>query len=167
MAWRVPAHQLIHVVGGHGLWRSMMAYASRQVTWWWWWWCMLLNSHSSSFVYHYRAVRYGPIPLGWYVNQDLQNRRGADWSNQKCREWHDADSKDTTWLKELPPCPCTLQQALADFGRWQADPGCNLFTGSQCTFHQGSKHCVRSVAATWVRWLYCAPSTKRVPSVAL
>ncbi|BFZ14978.1 hypothetical protein BsWGS_18017 [Bradybaena similaris] len=94
------------------------------------------------------AVRYGPVPLGWYINQELSNRRGSDWSNQKCREWHETDSKDTTWIKDLPPCPCTLQQALADFGRWQADPGCNLFTGSQCTFHQGSKHCVRSVAAT-------------------
>ncbi|XP_012940921.1 sushi domain-containing protein 2 [Aplysia californica] len=91
------------------------------------------------------ALRYGPIPLGWYVNEELTKVRGGDWSNQKCHEWHSKDSADEKWVEEIIPCPCSLDQALADFGRFQPDPGCNLYTGSACYFHIGAKHCVRSV----------------------
>ncbi|XP_012940242.1 protein mesh [Aplysia californica] len=91
------------------------------------------------------AVRYGPIPLGWYVNEQLTSVRGPDWSDDKCREWNARDSTQEAWLQDLLPCPCSLDQALADFGRFQADPGCNLFTGSKCFYHKGAKHCVRSI----------------------
>ncbi|CAL1545125.1 unnamed protein product [Lymnaea stagnalis] len=94
------------------------------------------------------AIRYGPFPLGWYVNKELEETRGSDWSDQKCNEWHGRDSQQEEWLKSLLPCPCSLDQALADFGRFQPDPGCNLYTGSRCHYHTEAKHCVRSFVNT-------------------
>ncbi|KAK3758329.1 hypothetical protein RRG08_004150 [Elysia crispata] len=94
------------------------------------------------------AVRHGPIPLGWYVNEKMTEDNGSDWSDQMCRKWHAEDGKHTDWLSALLPCPCTLDQALADFGRFQPDAGCNLFTGSKCTYHKKAKHCVRAVVPT-------------------
>ncbi|KAK3758328.1 hypothetical protein RRG08_004149 [Elysia crispata] len=94
------------------------------------------------------AVRHGPIPLGWYVNEKMTEDNGSDWSDQMCRKWHAEDGKHTDWLSALLPCPCTLDQALADFGRFQPDAGCSLFTGSKCTYHKKAKHCVRAVVPT-------------------
>ena len=99
-------------------------------------------------VYRLRAVRHGPIPLGWYVNEKMKEDNGSDWSDQMCRKWHAEDGKHTDWLSALLPCPCTLDQALADFGRFQPDAGCSLFTGSKCTYHKKAKHCVRAVVPT-------------------
>ncbi|XP_059161230.1 sushi domain-containing protein 2-like [Physella acuta] len=94
------------------------------------------------------AIRYGPFPLGWYMNEDLTERMGSDWSDQKCRAWSREDGKSTDWIQRLPPCPCSLAQALADFGRFQADPSCNIQTGSKCHYHKEAVHCVRSVWPT-------------------
>ncbi|RUS82606.1 hypothetical protein EGW08_009634 [Elysia chlorotica] len=94
------------------------------------------------------SVRHGPIPLGWYVNEKMTADNGTDWSDKMCRAWHEEDGKTTDWLSALLPCPCTLDQALADFGRFQPDAGCNLFAGSKCTYHKAAKHCVRAVVPT-------------------
>lgn len=94
------------------------------------------------------AVRHGVIPLGWYVNEKMTEVNGSNWSDQMCKAWHAEDGKQTDWLASLLPCPCTLDQALADFGRFQPDAGCNLFAGSKCTYHKQAKHCVRAVVPT-------------------
>nr|KAI8757085.1 sushi domain-containing protein 2-like [Biomphalaria glabrata] len=94
------------------------------------------------------AIRYGPFPLGWYVNYQLEEELGSDWSDTLCLEWRDRDSNHKEWLEDLLPCPCNLDQALADFGRFQPDPGCNLYTGSKCYYHTEAKHCVRSIVTT-------------------
>ena len=74
---------------------------------------------------------------------------GDDWPWQRCELWAAEEKNHQHWIAELPPCPCTLQQALADWGRWQADPGCSLFSGeSKCTFNKKAKHCVRSFQST-------------------
>ncbi|XP_013418585.1 sushi domain-containing protein 2-like [Lingula anatina] len=88
------------------------------------------------------------ISLGWYFYNAALNTYGNSWSRQKCVEWYKADRKNEAWQSELPACPCTLDQALADFGRWQADVACDMNTGSVCAFHVGAIHCVRSVQAT-------------------
>ncbi|GFR68620.1 sushi domain-containing protein 2-like [Elysia marginata] len=94
------------------------------------------------------AVRHGVMPLGWYVNEKMTEDNGSDWSNQMCKAWHAEDGRNTDWLSSLLPCPCTLDQALADFGRFQPDAGCNLFAGSKCTYHKKAIHCVRAVVPT-------------------
>ncbi|GFN81799.1 sushi domain-containing protein 2-like, partial [Plakobranchus ocellatus] len=94
------------------------------------------------------AIRYGTIPLGWYVNEKMTEDNSSDWSDQMCKAWFNEDAKKMDWLDSLLPCPCTLDQALADFGRFQPDAGCNVFDGSKCTYHKEAKHCVRAIVPT-------------------
>ncbi|KAL8616814.1 hypothetical protein ACOMHN_017851 [Nucella lapillus] len=93
----------------------------------------------------YQAVTVGPVTIGWYVKNAMVQRYGQNWSAAKCRSWNDRDRLSSAWLTRLVPCPCTLSQALADWGRFQAAPGCSMFAGSVCTYHTGAIHCVRSV----------------------
>ncbi|KAL8616990.1 hypothetical protein ACOMHN_014161 [Nucella lapillus] len=91
----------------------------------------------------------GPLPLAWYVNHVQSEERGTQWYQDHCQHWAHRGRSDLSWQAELPPCPCSLQQAVADWGRWQADVGCSLFNkGSKCAFNRGAKHCVRSVHPT-------------------
>ncbi|WAR00091.1 SUSD2-like protein, partial [Mya arenaria] len=55
--------------------------------------------------------------------------------------------EDMSWLDNLLHCPCSLSQALSDFGRWQPDVGCNLNSRSpnNCFYHGTAVHCVRAV----------------------
>ena len=50
----------------------------------------------------------------------------------------------------LAPCPCTLTQALVDWGRFQSDVHCNLDStaADKCKYYQGAVHCVLSTFAT-------------------
>ncbi|XP_062581789.1 protein mesh-like [Saccostrea cucullata] len=50
--------------------------------------------------------------------------------------------------QNIPPCPCTLQQALMDTARYQPDPDCNMVTKTRdgdfnCLYRADAKHCVR------------------------
>lgn len=88
------------------------------------------------------------LPLGWYVNNDMVQRYGSQWPHDKCILWYNNDRQDMAWLQSLPYCPCNLGQALVDIGRFQTDPGCDMFRGSVCTYHIGAVHCVRAVKPT-------------------
>ncbi|ESO93786.1 hypothetical protein LOTGIDRAFT_228561 [Lottia gigantea] len=100
----------------------------------------LTNTHGS--------YSFGPIPLGWFVRDFMMNQHGAGYSEIQCREWYEKDKKNMDWLEELLSCPCNLNQAVMDFGRFQPDMGCNMYTGSACHYHIGAVHCVRSVNPT-------------------
>ncbi|KAK6178739.1 hypothetical protein SNE40_011254 [Patella caerulea] len=92
----------------------------------------------------YGFIGSGIFPIGWHVVEYMKSTHGADWSKVLCTNWYDTDRQEMTWLEELLDCPCTLDQALTDFGRWLTDGGCNIFNGSVCTYHIGAVHCVRS-----------------------
>ncbi|KAJ8035366.1 Sushi domain-containing protein 2 [Holothuria leucospilota] len=85
--------------------------------------------------------------LGYVLEQEYQNNPEV-WSNEKCLAWAAEDDSLPTYTDSLLNCPCTLDQALTDSGRFQPDTGCSMFTGSVCTYHVGAKHCVRSVFAS-------------------
>ncbi|KAH9494560.1 hypothetical protein Btru_019847 [Bulinus truncatus] len=74
------------------------------------------------------AIRYGPVPLGWFVNVAMKEDMGDRWSDKLCQEWNDMDSRNEEWTKNLPSCPCNIKQALADFGRFQIDKYNNMYT---------------------------------------
>ncbi|KAK3576419.1 hypothetical protein CHS0354_025181 [Potamilus streckersoni] len=95
----------------------------------------------------HNALYSDGIPLGWYVNTPMSQMYGGNWPAVMCDKWYDEDRKDMTWIEELPFCPCSLHQALADFGRWQSDVSCNLYStsSSNCYYHKGAAHCVRAV----------------------
>lgn len=88
------------------------------------------------------------LPLGWFVNDKLQHTLGRDWPNQKCDEMKNDAKHLPNWLTHLSECPCTLDQAIADFGRWVPAAGCNIFSDSTCNFHESAVHCIRSTETT-------------------
>ncbi|XP_013409259.1 protein mesh-like isoform X1 [Lingula anatina] len=68
-----------------------------------------------------------------------------DIAGSVCRSWF-AKDRDVPLPGDLPPCPCTLQQALRDRGRYGPDPTC--YQGSSyaynCELNPGAEHCVIS-----------------------
>ncbi|GAB1601701.1 hypothetical protein Ahia01_000448500, partial [Argonauta hians] len=88
------------------------------------------------------------IPLGWYISPGLTRELGTGWAKNKCELMKSDTRHNNDWLDHLFPCPCNLNQALADFGRWLTEPGCNSFRKTRCRFHEEAIHCVKSVAPT-------------------
>ncbi|XP_078669062.1 sushi domain-containing protein 2-like isoform X1 [Branchiostoma floridae x Branchiostoma belcheri] len=94
-----------------------------------------------------RALWSSVHALAWQL-EELFYRDPVSWSARRCQAWREAEKELPDFVPDMPPCPCTLKQALVDTGRFQADPGCSLMAGSTCTYHPGAVHCVRSVAAS-------------------
>ncbi|XP_046579037.1 uncharacterized protein LOC124286646 [Haliotis rubra] len=93
------------------------------------------------------AVKSGVTPLGWFVNSAMSRLHGSNWAPQLCTSWYNKDKVNMTWMDKLLYCPCTLSQGLSDFGRWQSQSGCNIFSTSpdNCFYHKEAVHCVRSL----------------------
>uniref|UniRef100_A0A087Y8R0 Sushi domain containing 2 n=1 Tax=Poecilia formosa TaxID=48698 RepID=A0A087Y8R0_POEFO len=85
--------------------------------------------------------------LAWHLEQSFRDDPSA-WAQRKCLQWDDLERKLPDFLDELIDCPCSLAQARADTGRFHTDYSCNIETGSVCTYHPGSVHCVRAVQAS-------------------
>ncbi|XP_074650365.1 sushi domain-containing protein 2-like [Tubulanus polymorphus] len=81
--------------------------------------------------------------VSWLTNRGLS----ANGAQQKCLKWVNQDKQDSSWLNDLPVCPCELKQAKVDIGRWEPDVSCNENDPDpkKCRFHVGAQHCVRSV----------------------
>ncbi|XP_046329110.2 sushi domain-containing protein 2-like isoform X1 [Haliotis rufescens] len=101
------------------------------------------------------VMNSGPIATGWYINSDMTRRYGDDWPQQRCMQWYNADRQSMDWLDQLLNCPCNVDQALADFGRFQTDLSCSMFSKSPtiCYYHReagqrSAAHCVRSIQPT-------------------
>ncbi|XP_052094724.1 sushi domain-containing protein 2-like isoform X4 [Mytilus californianus] len=88
------------------------------------------------------------VLLGYYVNVAMISQFGKDWPKMKCKQWYNNDKINVAWVNGLLPCPCTLTQAFGDIGRWKADDGCDIDSGSSCTYHKGAVHCVRTIEPT-------------------
>ena len=91
----------------------------------------------------------GVHTFGYLLNQEYQDDPKS-WSRTMCDRWAQDEDELEDFVDNLIPCPCTLQQAIVDTGRFQPDTGCSMYAGSVCTYHQGAEHCVRSVAARYV-----------------
>ncbi|XP_077989949.1 sushi domain-containing protein 2-like [Glandiceps talaboti] len=94
-----------------------------------------------------RVLWTAPHALGYLMESSYQ-LDPYGWSVEKCSAFYEEDQTLPDFIEGLLPCPCTLQQALVDVGRWQPDNGCSMFRGSTCTYHQGALHCVRAVIPT-------------------
>eukprot|EP00058_Branchiostoma_floridae_P018259 XP_002603748.1 hypothetical protein BRAFLDRAFT_97609 [Branchiostoma floridae] len=94
-----------------------------------------------------RALWSNVHALAWQF-EELFYQDPVTWSTQRCMAWREAEKDLPNFVPDMPPCPCTLQQALVDTGRFQLDTGCALSLGSTCTYHPGAVHCVRSIAAS-------------------
>ncbi|KAJ8297967.1 hypothetical protein KUTeg_024498 [Tegillarca granosa] len=98
----------------------------------------------------YRSFNSRVMPLGWFMNSVMFQKYGRDWPHSKCVNWYNVDKQDMTWMDNLLSCPCRLEQAIVDIGRFQPDVGCNMFDPipDMCHYHIGAVHCVRAVQPT-------------------
>lgn len=107
----------------------------------------LIVCEATILLCFYRVLLSAVVPMGWIVNSKMLGKYGSNWQHAMCVAWYEKDRQDMRWMERLEYCPCNLQQALSDFGRWQTDVGCNLYSDSptKCRFHLGAVHCVRAV----------------------
>ncbi|XP_075034646.1 sushi domain-containing protein 2 isoform X2 [Mixophyes fleayi] len=85
--------------------------------------------------------------LAWHLSESFRNDH-TGWATNKCVDWRNAEKDLPDFLTETADCPCTLEQARADTGRYHTDYGCDIEKGSVCTYHPGAVHCVRSIQAS-------------------
>ncbi|CAJ0598025.1 unnamed protein product [Cylicocyclus nassatus] len=91
-------------------------------------------------------------PFGWYFRDVWEYEYGRDWALELCQDWFDYDGKRVNFAMDLEPflpCPCTLDQAMLDLGRYMPLIGCDRDGDASCEYNKGSQHCVMSVASTW------------------
>ncbi|KAH7726583.1 Protein K03H1.5 [Aphelenchoides avenae] len=93
-----------------------------------------------------------PVSFGWFFQRKWEYEYGRDWAMQICQEWYDYDGRRENFIMELEPkipCPCTLDQALMDIGRFTSLPDCDAEGDHHCYYTQGAKHCVLSTFSVW------------------
>ncbi|XP_022920575.2 protein mesh isoform X1 [Onthophagus taurus] len=89
-----------------------------------------------------------PIPLGWYFNFQWERDYGSNWPLALCNEWLRTDRFLKSFTHKLNQCPCTLQHALNDKGRFLPDFDCDRDSNPLCMYNRGAMHCVRTGAPT-------------------
>uniref|UniRef100_A0A0A1WDK4 Extracellular domains-containing protein CG31004 n=1 Tax=Zeugodacus cucurbitae TaxID=28588 RepID=A0A0A1WDK4_ZEUCU len=85
-----------------------------------------------------------PIPLGWYFNKQWERKHGLRWPEALCENWIRNDRYLRTFTGDLPLCPCTLEQAVYDKGRYRPDKECDKDSNPTCLRHKNAIHCVVS-----------------------
>ncbi|KAK3909063.1 Protein mesh [Frankliniella fusca] len=89
-----------------------------------------------------------PIPLAWYFGPQWERLYGVKWPEELCNNWLMDDRYRKNFAAEVAQCPCTLEQALADKGRFLPDFECDRIANPECFYHKGAVHCVRTGAAS-------------------
>ncbi|XP_013171596.1 PREDICTED: uncharacterized protein K03H1.5 isoform X2 [Papilio xuthus] len=87
-----------------------------------------------------------PIPLGWYFDKQWERLHGQRWPMSMCNNWLRTDRFLKNFASQIWICPCTLEHALLDKGRFMPDLACDKDTNPTCRYHWGGVHCVRSGA---------------------
>ncbi|KAL7729304.1 hypothetical protein ACLKA6_008883 [Drosophila palustris] len=85
-----------------------------------------------------------PIPLAWYMAPQWEQKHGKRWPRALCDNWIRADRFLRNFAADLPLCPCTLEQAVLDKGRFRPDRECDKDSNPSCLRHRGAIHCVVS-----------------------
>jgi hypothetical protein len=98
------------------------------------------NSEWTSF----RVLWSRPIPLGWYFYPQWRRRHGSNWAGALCDQWIEYDREMKLFAYEVPKCPCLLRQAVASKAYYVPDFSCDKDGNTQCYFHQGARHCIRT-----------------------
>ncbi|KOX76807.1 hypothetical protein WN51_11134 [Melipona quadrifasciata] len=87
-----------------------------------------------------------PIPLAWYFAPQWERAYGAKWPQRLCDRWIMNDRYLKNFAAEVSLCPCTLQHALSDKGRFLPDYDCDKDSNLDCMYNQHAHHCVRTGA---------------------
>ncbi|XP_049825785.1 protein mesh isoform X3 [Aethina tumida] len=89
-----------------------------------------------------------PVPLQWYFAEQWRDKYGEKWPVALCDNWLMNDRYLKNFAHELPMCPCTLEQALADKGRFLPDLECDKDTNRDCPYNDKAVHCVKTGSPT-------------------
>ena len=95
----------------------------------------------------------------WSLPFNANPESSSDAGNW-CKDW--AEEEDVLDIKgdNVNPCPCTLNQAMADVGHFERDPWCssNSSEKDNCKYRKTgetpAKHCVRARMPRYVNLLY-------------
>lgn len=69
---------------------------------------------------------------------------GRKWPRALCENWIRTDRFLRNFAAEIPLCPCTLEHAVHDKGRFMPDIDCDRDSNPSCLHHKGAIHCVRT-----------------------
>lgn len=88
----------------------------------------------------------GVMFFGWLMRKYEEVKYGFQWLYEKCMSWYCVEIEDMQWILCFDYCFCFLQQVLLDFGCWQIDLFCNMYSKIfMCGFYKGVVYCVCSV----------------------
>ncbi|XP_066998795.2 protein mesh isoform X2 [Anabrus simplex] len=85
-----------------------------------------------------------PIPLAWYFGPQWEREYGSRWPQEMCNNWIMNDRYLKNFAAEIPQCPCSLEHALNDKGRYMPDFDCDKDTNRNCYYHKTAVHCVKT-----------------------
>ncbi|XP_043469976.1 protein mesh isoform X2 [Leptopilina heterotoma] len=85
-----------------------------------------------------------PIPLGWYFSPQYASTYGNKWPQKLCDKWIMHDRYLKNFAAEISLCPCTLEHALYDKGRFIPDFDCDKDSNPDCFYNRGAIHCVKT-----------------------
>jgi hypothetical protein len=93
-----------------------------------------------------------PMPLAWYFKKQWERKYGYNgkWKEKFCYDWSQHESHNDRFATTVFRCPCTLQQAQLDRGRFSPDLECNVVDRKCDTFHRGAQHCVKTGRPSYV-----------------
>uniref|UniRef100_A0A5S6QTX0 AMOP domain-containing protein n=1 Tax=Trichuris muris TaxID=70415 RepID=A0A5S6QTX0_TRIMR len=92
------------------------------------------------------------VPFGWYFHDVWQYQLGSNWATDMCIDWFQYDGRRENFymfLENKQPCPCTLDQAMVDIGRYVALSDCDINGDHRCYYTQGAQHCVVATRSVW------------------
>ncbi|XP_046394152.1 protein mesh-like [Ischnura elegans] len=105
---------------------------------------LLINLSRSTALSVSPSLWSKPIPLGWYFNAQWESVDGKEWPQKRCDSWIKRDSSLNDFESSLPQCPCTLEKALLDKGRYMPDLTCDKDSNPLCYYNRGAVHCVKT-----------------------
>lgn len=94
----------------------------------------------------YRSLWSRPIPLAWYFAPQWERLHGEKWTRRLCDKWIMNDRYLKNFAAEVALCPCILDHALYDKGRFLPDYDCDKDSNPDCYYNQLAIHCVRTGA---------------------
>lgn len=85
-----------------------------------------------------------PTPMGWLFRLYWRREFGTKWQYNFCRKWFNREVDNEYFATTLFRCPCTLEQAELDKGRFAPDEQCNVIDRKCDSRFKGAQHCVRT-----------------------
>ncbi|XP_034194646.2 sushi domain containing 2 mesh isoform X1 [Osmia lignaria lignaria] len=87
-----------------------------------------------------------PIPLAWYFGPQWERMYGSAWAQKLCDKWIMNDRYLKNFAGEVALCPCIVEHALTDKGRFLPDYDCDKDSNLDCMYNKHAYHCVRTGA---------------------